>query len=140
METLGDVFTDSAIMTKQITEDAELCAILEKYFNDDISLSTYAYNMMELALKRGRKIGVLKAQAEIVKSHMGVNDVKYFDKDTNTFNHQTLTDASIEAAMEIPALEAVFANARPHEYFQQILSMAIHQHYVLEKIEKALHS
>lgn len=64
----------------------------------------------------------------------------YFDPTFNTFHNQSLKDATVENALEIPEIAVIFENANPGEYFQQILSIAIHQHYVLEKIEKALHS
>lgn len=129
MKTLEDVYIDSVIMTNQIKADKELYEIMRDYFEEEIDVNKYGYKMMELALKRGRKIELLNAHAT----------PKCFDKDTNTFNRQKLADTTIKAAMEIPALEAVFANARPDEYFQQILAVAIHQNYVLEKIEKDLH-
>ena len=66
-------------------------------------------------------------------------DYKYFDPTYNTFHNQSLKDATVENALEIPEIAVIFENANPGEYFQQILSMAIHQHYVLEKIEKSLH-
>lgn len=53
---------------------------------------------------------------------------------------QKISDVTLTNAMGDSAIEAVFANANPDEYFQQILAIAIHRGYVLEKIENALHS
>ena len=64
----------------------------------------------------------------------------YFDSTYNLFHNQAINDVTLDNAMEIPELEVIFANANPGEYFQQVLSVAIHQHYVLEKIKSALHS
>lgn len=51
---------------------------------------------------------------------------------------QIIKDSTIENAMTIPALEAIFANANPEDYFNQVLAVAVHQAYVLDKIESAL--
>lgn len=64
----------------------------------------------------------------------------YFDNTYNLFHNQHISDVTINNAMEIPEIEAVFANANPGDYFNQILHIAIHQHYVLEQIKNALHS
>ena len=64
----------------------------------------------------------------------------YFDSAYNLFHNQSINDATLENAMEVPELEAIFANSKPGEYFQHVLSVAIHQHYVLEKIKSALSS
>ena len=68
---------------------------------------------------------------------MSPND-KYFDSTYNLFHNQFVDDVTLETAMEIPEFEAVFANANGEDYFNQILHMAIHMHYVLSKIESAM--
>ena len=65
---------------------------------------------------------------------------KYFDRTYNLFHNQRINDMTLILAMEIPEIEAVFANAEPGDYFNQILHMAVHIHYVLSKIENAIKS
>lgn len=68
------------------------------------------------------------------------DDLKYFDPTYNTFHNQSITDANIEAAMEVPDLEAIFANANPGDYFNQILAVAVHQAYVIDRIKKFINN
>ncbi len=66
------------------------------------------------------------------------DDHKYYDTTYNLFHNQHIDDITLNTAMEIPEFEAVFANAEQGDYFNQILHMAIHMHYVLSKIESAM--
>lgn len=66
------------------------------------------------------------------------DNIKYYDTTYNLFHNQHIDDVTLNTAMEIPEFEAVFANAEQGDYFNQILHIAIHQHYVLSKIESAM--
>ena len=68
------------------------------------------------------------------------DDKYYFDPETHRLNGQFIDDSLLELAIEDPAIEAIFSNANPNDYANQILHVAIHRGYVLDKIEKALHS
>ena len=63
-------------------------------------------------------------------------DHKYFDETHNLFHNQHVDDPTLDAAMEIPELEAIFANSDGGDYFNQILHVCVHQAWVLNKIEK----
>mgnify|MGYP006908905267 CR=1 FL=1 len=67
-------------------------------------------------------------------------DNKYFDSTYNLLHNQHISDATIDNAMEIPQIEAVFANAEPGDYFNQILHIAIHQAYVLDRIKQFINN
>lgn len=53
---------------------------------------------------------------------------------------QKISDATLNNAYEDPAIEAVFANADPSDYFNQILHIAIHRGHVLNKIEEYINN
>lgn len=68
-----------------------------------------------------------------------INEKEIFLVVNGKLTKQKLSDVTLVNAFNDPAIEAVFANANPEDYFQQILSIAIHRGYVIEKIESALH-
>lgn len=68
------------------------------------------------------------------------DDLKYYDPTYNTFHNQSITDANIEAAMEVPDLEAIFANANPGEYFNQVLAVAVYQAHMLDRIRQFINN
>lgn len=68
------------------------------------------------------------------------DDLKYFDTTYNLFHNQHIDDVTIENAMEIPEIEAVFANAEQGDYFNHILHIAIHQAYVLDRIRQFINN
>lgn len=48
---------------------------------------------------------------------------------------QRLKDVTIENAMRDPGLEAIFANANPDDYLDQILHLCYHRGNVIARIE-----
>ena len=63
------------------------------------------------------------------------SDREYTTKITGS---QLVKDSTLDNAMAIPALEAIFANAKPEDYLNQVLAVAVHQAWVLQKIEASL--
>lgn len=51
---------------------------------------------------------------------------------------QRLKDVTIENAMRDPGLEAIFANADPDDYLDQILHLCYHRGCVISRIEDEL--
>lgn len=119
----------------QMPKDKELYDLFKQYSRGIITLEEYTVDVMELALERGKKLN-----ATVFK----LKDTSIIHSDarkcTDINGTQILKDANFEAAMKVPELEAIFANADPSEYFNQVLAVAVHQAYVLDRIKQFINN
>lgn len=130
MSSIEKAFIDSMILSRQVMEDSEVSSIIQEYFDGKVDAHKSLFKMMELAVSRARKLKMSDRAASVIHSDRR--------KVTDVNGTQYIDDSTMDNAMAIPALEAIFANAKPEDYLNQVLAVAVHQAWVLQKIEASL--